>query len=124
MDWIVEFYRDSKGKEPVAEFLNSLPINTRAKIVRLIDLLSKKGVLLKEPYTKKVKGKIREIRVKDKEGAIRVLYFSFTGKKLILLHGIIKKTNKTPKGDIEIAEKRMINFLQRCGGRHERKDFE
>jgi len=116
MDWIVEFYRDSKGKEPVAEFLDSLPIKTRAKMVRLIDLLSKKGVLLKEPYTKKVKGKIREIIVNDKEGAVRVLYFSFTGKKFILLHGFIKKTNKTPKGDIETAEKRMSDFLQRYGG--------
>lgn len=114
MDWIIEFYRDSKGKELVVEFLDSLPINTRAKMVRLIDLLSKKGVLLKEPYTKKVKGKIREIRAKDKEGAVRVLYF--TGKKFILLHGLIKKTNKTPKGDIEIAEKRMNDFLQRYRG--------
>ena len=68
MDWIVEFYRDSKGKEPVAEFLDSLPVETRAKIVRLIDLLSKNGVLLKEPYTKQVKGKIREMRIKDKKG--------------------------------------------------------
>jgi phage-related protein len=123
MDWIVEFYRDSKGKEPAAEFLDSLSLSTRAKMVRLIDLLSKKGVLLKEPYTKQVKGKIRELRVKDKEGAVRILYFSFTGKKFILLHGMIKKTNKTPKGDIETAEKRMNDFLQKYGGRYERKDF-
>src|SRR3972149_1798405 len=116
MAWIVEFYRDRKGNEPVAEFLDSLPLNTRAKMVRLIDLLSKKTVLLKAPYTKKVKGKIREVRVKDKEGAVRILYFSFTGKKFILLHGLIKKTNKTPKGDIEIAEKRMNDFLQRYRG--------
>lgn len=115
MDWIVEFYRNDKGKEPVAEFLDSLSLTTRAKIIRLIDLLSKKGVLLKEPYTRKVKGKIRELRVKDKEGAVRILYFSFTGKRFILLHGFIKKTNKTPKDDIEIAEKRMNDFLQRYG---------
>jgi len=73
--------------------------------------------LLSEPYTKQVKGKIRELRVKDNRGAVGVLYFTFTGKRFILLHGFMKKTDKTPERDIEIAEKRMNDFLQREGGK-------
>jgi phage-related protein len=73
--------------------------------------------LLSGPYTKQVKGKIRELRVKDNRGAVRVLYFTFTGKRFILLHGFMKKTDKTPERDIEIAEKRMNDFLQREGGK-------
>ena len=73
--------------------------------------------MLKEPYTKQIKDKIREIRIKDKRGAIRVLYFTFTGRRFILLHGFAKKSDKTPEKEIEIAEKRMTDFLQRYGGK-------
>lgn len=116
MEWVVEFYRDANSNEPVAEFLDSLPVETRVKVARLIDLLARYGVLLKEPYTKQVKGKIRELRVKDKQGAIRVLYFGFTGRRFILLHGFIKKTDKIPKREIDIAEKRLNDFIKRYGG--------
>ena len=113
VQWIAEFYRDEKGREPVAEFLDSLSHRARAKVVRYLELLATHGVLLKEPYTKQVKGKIREIRVRDDVGAVRVLYFAFTGRRLILLHGFIKKTDKIPKGAIEIAEVRMKDFVKR-----------
>jgi phage-related protein len=42
-----------------------------------------------------------------------VLYFAFTGRRVILLHGFIKKTEKTPLNEIEIAEKRMNDFINR-----------
>ncbi len=84
--------------------------------MRLIDLLSDQGVLLKEPYTRQIRGKIRELRVKDHLGHIRVLYFTVTGRRFVLLHGFLKKTDKTPEREIEIAEKRMNDYLQRFGG--------
>lgn len=116
MKWAAEYYRDAVGKEPVAEFINSLPERTRARTFRLVKLLKDYGVLLNEPYTKQVRGKTRELRIKDNQGAIRILYFTYTGRRFILLHGFIKKTDKTPIRDIEIAEKRMNDFLQRQGG--------
>ena len=97
----------------MAAFLDGLPCSARVKMVRYIKLLSTYGVLLKEPYTKHVRGKIREIRVTDKIGAVRVLYFGWTEGRFVLLHGIIKKTNKTPSRAIDIAEKRMEDFLAR-----------
>jgi len=117
MYWTVEYYRDAKGKEPVADFIESLSIGTRAKVFRLIELLGDYGVLLKEPYTKQIKDKIREIRIRDTQGAVRILYFTFTGRRFILLHGFVKKADKTPEKEIEIAEKRMTAFLQRHGGK-------
>lgn len=80
-------------------------------MMRLIEFLTERGVLLKEPYTKQIKDKIRELRVKDKQGAIRILYFTYTGKRFILLHGFVKKTDKTPVREIEIAEKRMNDYI-------------
>ena len=90
---------------------------TRAKVVKLIDLLSEQGVLLKGPYTRQIRGKIRELRVKDHLGHIRVLYFTFTGRRFVLLHGFLKKTDKTPEREIELAERRMTDFLERYGGK-------
>jgi len=116
VNWTVEYYRDSKGNEPVADFIDALPNETQAKVFRIIDLLGEYGVLLKEPYTRQVRGKIRELRLKDVQGAIRILYFTYTERRFILLHGFIKKTEKTPLREIEIAEKRMNDFIQRQRG--------
>ena len=117
MHWTVEHYRDKDGKEPAADFIDSLSNEARAKVFRIIKLLKEYGVLLKEPYTKQIRGEIRELRVKDKQGAIRILYFTYTGRRFILLHGFIKKTDKTPEREIEIAEKRMNDFINRQGGK-------
>lgn len=116
MNWVVEYYRDSKGNEPVADFIDTLPNETQVKVFRIIDLLGEYGILLKEPYTRWVRGKIRELRLKDPHGAIRVLYFTYTGRRFILLHGFIKKTEKTPLREIKIAEKRMNDFIERQRG--------
>ena len=117
MNWTVEYYKDENGNEPVADFIDSLPMGTQAKVFRLIDLLGNYGVLLKEPYTKQIRDKIRAIRIKDNRGAVRVLYFAFAGRRFVLLHGFVKKSEKTPQREIEIAEKRMTDFLQRYGGK-------
>jgi phage-related protein len=116
VEWRVEYYGDAKGREPVAEFIDALPIGTQAKILRLVDLLARHHVLLKEPYTKQIKGKLRELRVADAVGKIRVLYFAHTGKRFILLHGFVKKTGKTLRRDIDIAEHRMQDYLKQQGG--------
>ncbi len=114
MEWITEFYKDSKGREPVSDFLELLDDVTKAKVTRYFELLHRYGVLLKEPYTKQVKGKIREIIVIGSDGHLRILYFTYTGKRFVLLHGFIKKTKKTPPADIKIAERRMEDYLKRC----------
>lgn len=116
MGWTVEYYRDLKGKEPGADFIDSLPLETQAKVLRTIELLARYGVLLKEPYSKKIKGKMRELRVADRYGHVRILYFTYTERRFIILHGFVKKSGKTPKREIETAEKRMSDFIQRCGG--------
>lgn len=57
MGWTVEYYRDANGKEPVVDFIDSLSIAAQAKVLRLISFLTDHGVLLKEPYTKQIKGR-------------------------------------------------------------------
>lgn len=73
------------------------------------------GLNIREPYLKPITGsrKLFEIRIKDKSNIHRIFYFAFTGKKLVLLHGFTKKTEKTPGREIAIAERRMEEYLSR-----------
>ncbi len=115
MGWAIEYYVSEKGKSPARDFIDSLSPESKAKYIFIADLLEEFGIAVREPYVKPVTGKKKmyEIRIKDKANIHRVLYFVFTGKKLVLLHGFTKKTRKTPPKELSIAEKRMNDYLQR-----------
>ena len=71
----VIFYEDIKGKRPVEEFLDSLDIKMRYKIVSYIELLETYGADLKPPYSKHLEDGIFELRVKFASNITRTLYF-------------------------------------------------
>ena len=56
------------------------------------------------------------MRIKDKYNIHRIIYFVYTGKILILLHGFTKKTQRTPAKEIKVAGKRMKDYLSRKEG--------
>lgn len=104
MRWTVKYH------EKLEEWLDALPVEIKAKILRIVEMLVRyEPHNIKEPYVKSVKGykKLFEIRAKGKDGIARVFYFTMSGKRIILIHGFIKKTTKTPKKEINIALKRM-----------------
>ncbi|MEW6110249.1 MAG: type II toxin-antitoxin system RelE/ParE family toxin [Nitrospirota bacterium] len=115
MNWAIEYYVTPEGKSPVKEFIDSLSPESKAKFIFIADLLEVYGIGVKEPYVKPLKGrqKLFEIRIKDKDNIHRILYFAFTGRKFVLLHGFTKKTEKTPVGEIEIAARRMEEYLSK-----------
>jgi phage-related protein len=63
---------------------------------------------------KPIKGvrKLWELRTKTKDEAIRIFYVAVTGKRFVLLHGFVKKTDKAPKTELEIAVKRLQDVLE------------
>ena len=77
-------------------------------MLRTIDLLQEMGIALRMPYARRIDD-LWELRA----GAGRLLYFAYTGRKLIILHGFRKKTQKTPRKEIEIARRRWIDYLER-----------
>ncbi len=105
-------FRSERGNEPVADFLSSLSDKDRVKATQQIKLLVEFGVMLKEPYSRQVQGKIRELRTSDKVGEIRILYFPYKDKTFVLLNAFVKKTQKTPQKEIETAVKRMQNLIE------------
>lgn len=110
-------YYSKNDKYPLIEFLNSLPKKDQAKILRDIDLLQEFGFSLGMPYIKKMQDSdgLWELRIKQSSNNYRVFYFSIKDNKIVLLHGFKKKTQKTPKKEIEIAIKRKQDFLERDG---------
>lgn len=109
----VIFYDKEDGSEPVKEFLLSLDIKMRAKMVRTIELLAKNGTELREPSSKSLGDGIFELRARVGSDISRVLYFFFIGRKVILTNGFIKKTQKTPAREIERAKRYRADYLSR-----------
>lgn len=101
----VEFYTTKDGKKPARDFLNSLEPKMKAKMVRMIELLENNGSDLRMPYSEYVGNGIFELRAKVGNDISRELYFFFSGQKAILTNGFIKKTQKTPKEQLKLAEK-------------------
>ncbi len=98
------------------EFIKGLPDKDRIKVFAHIQLLKERG-FLPFPYTSDIKGakKLRELRIRFSFRLYRILYFMFTGKKIVLLHGFSKKTKEIPQKEIEIFQRRMEDFLKKGG---------
>lgn len=109
----VEFYVKEDGSKPVNDFLASLDKKMHARIVGLIGVLQEKGNSLREPYSKPLGDGIFELRAKVGSDISRVLYFFYYGGKIIMTHGFVKKTQKTPMGEIKRAKKYRKDFIER-----------
>lgn len=111
----VIFYEKENGDCPVEEFIDSLDIKMRAKMVGLLELLEEKGNQLREPYSKLIDDGIFEIRCKVGNNITRVIYFFYYEGKIILTNGFVKKSQKTPPEEIKLAKIRRADFKERMG---------
>ena len=118
MDWSVEYYKKENGQIPVLDYLLTLNPKMRAKAFSEIELLEKHGLNLREPYTKAIKGEkyngIFELRVKFSSDISRIFYFTFRNNTFVLLNGFTKKSDKTPKVEIERAISYKEDYERRC----------
>jgi phage-related protein len=107
------FYETADGRKPAEEFIESLDQNTQDKFILKQQLLQDFGPQLRYPHTDHLREGLFELRFRGKEGQIRVLFFFFYGKRIIFTHGFIKKAQKAPRKEIELAEARRKDFLSR-----------
>ena len=100
------------------EYLLSLNPKMRAKAFSEIELLQKHGTTLKEPYTKAIKGEkykdLFELRIKFSSDISRIFYFTFKNNTFVLLHGFTKKSDKTPKTELDRAIRYKEDYERRC----------
>ncbi len=112
----VVFYKDKNGKEPVLEYLQTLrgknDKESRIKLTKIndyIQALSMYGTRIGMPYVKHLEGEIWEIRpTRD-----RILFAARYEGGFVLLHHFVKKTQKTPKREIERAKRALLDYQER-----------
>lgn len=109
----VLFYEKENGQCPVEEFLKKLDVKMRAKMVGLLEILEEKGNVLREPYSKHLEDGIFELRSKVGSNITRVLYFFYYQGKIILTNGFVKKVQKTPRTEIQVAKARRAEYIER-----------
>lgn len=112
----IKFYTTEDGKTPLQDFLDLLPPKHLAKALREIELLEEFGNALKEPHVKHIQGDIWELRIRFSSSISRIFYFTWKQETIVLLHGFIKKMQKMPRGEFEIAEKRRKDYIDRHSG--------
>ena len=101
----IEFYTLPNGKQPVEEFLDSLPEKKRIKALDSLDLLEEYGARLRPPFSKALKDGIYELRIRFAGDISRIFYFFYVGSTIVVTNGFVKKTQKTPQNELRKALK-------------------
>jgi phage-related protein/DNA-binding XRE family transcriptional regulator len=84
--------------------LNALPADARASFERIVRLVQAFGLeRVHEPYIKHIEGPIWEMRLRERAGIARALYVTATGRRVVILRVFTKKTQKTPRREIELC---------------------
>ena len=102
MPWTISYYSDS-----VQEEILEMPAGFLGRYLRYADRMELYGPDLGMPHTRAMGEGLYELRLKAAEGIARVFYCTIVGKKIVMLHQFIKKTDKTPPKELGIARRRL-----------------
>ncbi|MBI5375251.1 MAG: type II toxin-antitoxin system RelE/ParE family toxin [Candidatus Schekmanbacteria bacterium] len=110
----IVFYKTPNGKCPVQDFLDSLPGKSAQKVAWVLSLMEDLDVV-PSVYFKKLVGteEIWECRTQFGSNACRVFCFFDGNSVVVLTHGFMKKTQKTPRSEIDRAESYRKDYLKR-----------
>jgi phage-related protein len=98
--WSITYHTDA-----VESFVLSLPEGLLARYLRLTDMMLEFGANLGMPHTQAMNDGLFELRVKGKEGIARVFYCTLVGQRIVMLHGFVKMSQKTPPKELKLARK-------------------
>jgi len=100
MNWKIDFYIG------VDEQILAMPPKIQARMLKLLELMERHGANLGPPHTEAMGDGLFEIRAKAQEGIGRGLFCYLQGKHVMVLHAFVKKSQKTPMKDLELARQR------------------
>jgi len=100
--WTVTFFSSRVRAEVLA-----LPAGFVARFLRYAERMEVYGPDLGMPHTRAMGDGLFELRLKAAEGIARVFYCTVVGRKIVVLHKFVKKTDKTPKKELETARARL-----------------
>jgi|ERR1035438_9891491 phage-related protein len=99
MGWVVETLDETVDSE-----VEALPEDMRARLARIAKLIEEKGLeRVGEPHVKHLEGPLWEMRLKGRSGISRALYVTAVGRRVVIVRVFVKKTEKTPRREIELA---------------------
>lgn len=99
MSWTVETLNETVDVE-----VEALPEDMRARLARIAKLIEEKGLeRVSDPHVKHIEGRIWEIRLKGRSGISRALYVTAMGWRVVIVRVFVKKTEKTPRREIDLA---------------------
>jgi phage-related protein len=99
MAWIVETLNATVDAE-----VSALPADMRAQLTRISLMIEEFGLeRMREPHVKHLQGPLWEMRMKGRDGISRALYVTATGKRVVIVRVFVKKTQKTPNREIDLA---------------------
>jgi phage-related protein len=102
MKWSVEFLNATVRSE-----LEAMPDDIQASFVRTSNLIEARGLTsVHEPYVKHLEGRLWEMRLSGRDGIARAIYIAVFARRVVVLRVFQKKTEKTPRREIELAMER------------------
>ena len=101
MDWTVAFYDTDVESE-----ILDLPAGLLARFLRYAERMEEHGPNLGMPHTRAMGGGLFELRLKAGEGNARVFYCTVVERRIVMLHLFVKKSQKTPRKELDIARRR------------------
>jgi len=115
-NWSLVSYREGSARSAVRALRESLDETDQESSLVAVEMLRVRNVQAREPLVRHLEGKLWELRRESRTNIYRVIYFFFVARRIVLLHGFQKKTQKTPRQEIETALARYNRFIQREGG--------
>jgi len=116
-EWSVVFCVEESGKSPVREFLASLDARTQARFLASIEQLRVRNVAAQEPLVRHLEDKLWDLREESRGNIYRLLYFFFSGRRIVFLHGFQKKPQKTNTPPRDRDRRTSDEDLRRAGRR-------
>lgn len=109
----VNFYREKDGSKPVGDFIRTLDMKMKAKVVSDLRRLEMLGNEARSPLSKYLEDDIFELRTVLGNNIVRILYFFDEDEIIIATNGFVKKQQKTPRGAILLAKQRRATYFER-----------
>jgi phage-related protein len=107
------YFQTDSGRAPVKEFIDSLHDRTQQKCFEVVGMLEDYGKSLPQPHADFLGDDIYELRFVGIEGRIRILYFFYYENKVVFTNGFIKKQQKAPKAEVELARGRRKAYIEK-----------
>lgn len=102
MSWKITFFNQKVEAEILA-----FPAGILANFLHILEMIEEFGPALGKPHTAPMRGGLFEIRAKGREGIGRAFFCAVKGQEIVILHSFIKKTQRTPKKELEKARRRL-----------------